>query len=136
MQDWDNMPDKTGMELKRIENEKELLRYNLDALSQDLYKEDTWRLFPIYLVFMNKKLVGYFHVIEQPVVYPALHPDRLTPREFLKVVRSLVTEFKRMTGCPLFMLCNRDTAFGEKNMKRIRLKKAPENAYVYDQDAP
>jgi hypothetical protein len=41
-----------------------------------------------------------------------------------------------MTGNPLFMLCKKDAAFGDKNMTRIRLKRADENAYVYDENAP
>lgn len=128
-------PDKTGIALVRIENEKEMRKWNVDSLSRELWGNDCPRQYPVYIVFYEGKPVGYFLTILQQVVYPALHPDRIAPREFLKIVRSLVTEFKRATGNPLIMLCKKDQAFGEKNFRRIRLKRAPENAYLYDEDA-
>lgn len=124
------------MSLVRINNEKEMLKWNVDALAKDLWGGDCPRQFPVYIVFYEGNAVGYFLTIQQMVVYPALHPERITPREFMKITRSLVTEFKRMTGNPLFMMCKKDQEFGSKNFRRIRLKRAEENAYIYDEEAP
>lgn len=128
-------PDKTGISLICINNEKEMRRWNVDELSQQLWGDDCPRQYPVYLVFHNGMPVGYFLAVQQMVVYPALHPERISPREFLKIVRSLVTEFKRMMGNPIYMLCKKDAEFGSKNLRRIRLKKAEENAYIFDEEA-
>lgn len=129
-------PDKSRMSLLRCENERDLERYNADQLSRDLWNRDMPRRFPIYLVFYDGRIVGFFQAIQQTVVYPALHPDRMSPRVFLKVVKSLVTEMKRHVGDPIFMLCDKAEALGPKNLRRVRLKRAPENAHVYDEEAP
>lgn len=128
-------PNKTGISLIRINNEKEMRKWNVDVLSRELWGDDCPRRYPVYLVFHHGEPVGYFLAIQQMVIYPALHPERTSPRTFMKIARSLATEVKRMTGNPLFMLCKKDAEFGAKNMKRIRLKKADENAYIYDEEA-
>lgn len=128
-------PPKDGISLIRINNEKEMRRWNVDELSHQLWGDDCPRQFPVYLVFYNGTPVGYFLAIQQMVVYPALHPDRISPRAFIKIARSLATEVKRLTGNPLFMLCKKDAEFGPKNLRRIRLKKADENAYIFDEEA-
>jgi hypothetical protein len=128
-------PDKTGISLIRINNEREMRKWNVDELSHELWGNDCPRQYPVYLIFYHGHAVGYFLAIQQMVVYPALHPERLHPREFLKITRSLITEFKRMTGNPLFMLCKKDAEFGAKNMRRVRLKRAEENAYIFDEEA-
>lgn len=130
-----DLPDKTGISLIRIENEKEMRKWNVDALSRELWGNDCPRQYPVYIVFYEGKPVGYFLTILQQVVYPALHPERISSREFLKITRSLVTEFKRMVGNPIFMMCKKDQEFGSKNFRRIRLKKADETAYIFDEDA-
>lgn len=118
----------------RVENEKELRRYNVDAMAQSLFGEPAERYYPIYLVFHHGRLVGYFHAVQQLVVYPALHPELMSPREFIKIVRSLATEFKRMTANPLFMLCGKALELGDKHMLKVRLKRAPETAYIYTEE--
>ena len=128
-------PDKTGISLVRCDNEKALARYNVDKLAHEMIGKDLPRMYPIYLVFYHGALRGYLQMVQQLVVYPALHPDKMKPREFLKITRSLITEFKRMTGNPLYMLCDYAEKLGPKNMKRIRLKKAQEVAYIYDEEA-
>lgn len=110
-------------------------KWSVDLLSRDLWGGECPRQYPVYVVFHHGEPVGYFLAIQQTVVYPALHPERISPRDFLKITRSLVTEVKRMTGNPLIMLCKKDAEFGEKNMRRVRLKKAEENAYIYDEEA-
>jgi hypothetical protein len=126
--------DKAGISLIRCENEKDLQHWNLDQMARELTGKELLRMFPIYLVFYHGQLRGYAHTIPQLVVYPALHPDKMSPRVFLKLTRSLITEFKRMTGNPLFLLCEKAEALGPKNLRRIRLKRAPETAYIYDEE--
>jgi hypothetical protein len=128
-------PDKTGISLIRINNEREMRKWRVDLLSRDLWGGDCPRQYPVYIIFHHGKPVGYFQLIEQVVVYPALHPDKISPRAFLHIARSLVTEIKRMTANPIFMLCKKDAEFGAKNMTRVRLKKADENAYIFDEEA-
>ena len=128
-------PDKAGISVVCCENEKDLLRYPIDALARDITGKDVPRSFPVYLFFYHGNLRGWANVRRQLCVYPAIHPDRVHPREFLKIVKSLVTEFKRFAGDPLFLLCDYAEKLGPKNMRRIRLKKAEETAYRYcDED--
>jgi hypothetical protein len=56
-------------------------------------------------------------------------------REYLKITRSLITEIKRTCGNPLFMLCDRALNGGKRVLKHVRLKRAEETAFVYDNDA-
>ena len=128
-------PEKTDISLIRCENEKDLLRWDLDRLARELTGKEVVRMFPVYLIFYRGELRGYFQAIQQLVVYPALHPDKMSPRTFLKLTRSLIAEFKRMSGNPLFLLCDHALKLGEKNMRRIRLKRAPETAFIYDEEA-
>jgi hypothetical protein len=135
-----DLANKSTISIIRVNNEKELRRYNVDAIANVLFGSDATRLYPIYLVFHHGRLLGYFHAVQQLVVYPALHPDpeKMTPeefREFMEVGRSLVTEFKKMSGNPLFMLCEKMTKVGAKNMRRIRLKQTEETAFMYDEEA-
>lgn len=129
-------PEKTDISLVVIRNEKEMRRWNVDSLSRQLWGGDCPRQYPVHVIFYQGEPVGYFVTVERLVVYPAFHPERMSPREFLKVARSLITEFKRMTGNPLFMLCKKDAEFGPKNLTRVRLKRAEENAYEFDKEAP
>lgn len=127
--------DKVGISLIRISNEKEMRAWDVDALALDLWGNEVPRQYPVYVVYHQGRPCGFFLSIHQLVVYPAMHPERMSPRAFLKVVRSLVTEFKRMAGNPIFMLCDKSEQFGEKNLKRIHLKRASTNAFVYDGEA-
>lgn len=127
-------PDKTGISVVCCENEKELRRYSIDELAQEMIGENVPRRFPVYLLFYYGALRGWANVRRQLVVYPCIHPDRVHPREFLKLTKSLITEFKRMNGDPLFMLCDYARKLGPKNMRRIRLKQAEEIAYIYSEE--
>jgi hypothetical protein len=40
-----------------------------------------------------------------------------------------------MTGNPIFMLCDFADKLGAKNLRRVRLKRAQETAYIYDEEA-
>jgi hypothetical protein len=128
-------PDKAGISLVRCNNERDLVRWDLDTIGQELTGKAIPRLFPIYLVFYQGQLCGYFQTVQQLVIYPAIHPDRLSPRTFVKVVRSLASEMKRFAGNPLFLLCEKAQQLGPRRMKMIRLKKADETAYIYDEEA-
>ena len=129
-------PDKTGISLVCCQNEKDLLAYGADRIAQELVGKDLPRVFPTFLIFYHGRLRGFFQARQQTVLYSGLHPDKISPREFLKISRSLITEVKRMTGNPIFMLCNYADKFGPKNLSRVRLKRAEETAYIYDEEAP
>ena len=124
-------PDKSHISLLKIENEREIARFGIDKIARELWGGPVSRQFPIYLVLHHGRPVGFFQAIQQTVVYPAIHPEYMTPREFVKVVKSLVTEMKRHTGNPLFLLCKKATEIGPKGMRMVRLMKAPEEAYIY-----
>jgi hypothetical protein len=134
MQDSPKDPDKSGINLVCCNNEKDLARYNVDKIAHELFGKDVPRMFPIYLVFYHGKLRGYLQMIQQLVVYPALHPDKMSPKELIRISRSLTTEIKRMSGNPIFMLCQKSELF-KSHTKTVRLKKAEEVAYIYDEEA-
>jgi hypothetical protein len=127
-------PDKSHISLIVVNNEKELQRYNVDAIAQSL-GGPLMRMFPIYLVFYKGSLRGYFQAIQQTCVYTTLHPELMTAREYLKITRSIITEIKRAAGNPLFMLCDRALTTGKRVLKHVRLKRAPETAFIYDENA-
>jgi hypothetical protein len=117
--------------LIRVNNEKELLRYNMDTLSREIHDCDAPRMFPLFLVYYQGSIRGYIRLTEQIVVYPAIHPEMMEARDFIRVVRDLVTECKRMFGNPIFLLCDKAEELGAKHMAAIRLKKTDETAYSY-----
>jgi hypothetical protein len=135
MQDSPKEPDKTGIALIRCDNERDLLRWDVDKLARDMLGKDLPRLFPTFLIFYDGEIRGYFQTVQQLVVYPGIHPDKISPRQFLKISRSLISEVKRNFGNPIFMLCPVAERLGAKNMRRVRLKKAEETPYLYDEEA-
>lgn len=117
--------------LIRVNNEKELRRYNVDELAQDIHACGAPRIFPLFLVYYRGRIRGYFQVVEQVVVYPAFNPELIEPRDFFRIVGDLAIQAKRQWGNPIFMLCEIAEKLGEKHMAGLRLKKAPETAYLY-----
>jgi len=122
------------MALIRVDDERGILEYGVDQISQEVWGGPVSRMFPIYLVFHHGKVCGFFQAIQQTCIYPAIHPEMMSAREFVKVVKSLVTEMKRHVGNPLFLLCPKATEIGAKGMRMVRLKKAPEEAYIYSEE--
>lgn len=129
-------PDKSGISLVRCNNEKELMRFDVDAIAKDLNNgEPLLRMYPVYLVFYNGTLRGYFQAIQQTCIYTTLHPELMSVREYLKITRSLITEVKRACGNPLFQLCDRALSSGSRVLKHVRLKRAKETTFIYDDQA-
>jgi hypothetical protein len=132
-------PEKSDISLILVKNEKELQRYNLDEVARLMGDETAPRTYPIYLVFYRGSFRGYFHMVQQICVYPVLHPELMNIREYLKITRSLITEIKRTYGNPIFMLCDRALEAGAQGrgrvVKHVRLKRAPETAFLYDENA-
>lgn len=128
-------PDKSGISLILVRNEKELQRYNVDIIARDLWGGDVPRMYPIYLVFYHGTLRGYFQAVQRVCIYTTLHPELMNIREYLKITRSLITEIKRSCGNPIFMLCDRALRGGKRVPKHVRLKRAPETAFEYDEEA-
>jgi hypothetical protein len=127
-------PDKSHISLIVVNNEKELQRYNVDAIAHSL-GGTLDRMYPIYLVFYKGTLRGYFQAIQQTCIYTTLHPELMNVREYLKITRSLITEIKRAAGNPIFMLCDRALTTGSRVLKHVRLKRATETAFIYDDQA-
>jgi hypothetical protein len=127
-------PVKEGISIRLVENERQLMALDLDTLAQDLIGQPCDRLFPIYAVYYQGRLRAYFHAIQQLVIYPAFHPDLMTPTELIRISRSLITEVKRMAGNPIFMLCDK-AKFWNRHTKLVRLKKTQEEAYIFDEEA-
>jgi hypothetical protein len=127
-------PDKSDISLVTVHNEKELQQYNVDVIAKDL-GGPLERLYPIYLVFYKGRLRGYFQAVQQTCIYTTLHPELMNIREYLKITRSLITEVKRTAGNPIFMLCDRALNGGKRVLNHVRLKRAPETAFIYDEDA-
>jgi hypothetical protein len=117
--------------LIRVNNEKELRRYNVDNLAREIHEHDAPRTFPLFLVYYRGRIRAYIQMIEQVVIYPAFDPKLMEPRDFMRVVADLATECKRQYGNPLFMLCEIAEQLGEKHMASLRLKKADETAFFY-----
>lgn len=128
-------PDKSDISLVCCNNEKDLARYNIDKIADELWKGHVPRLYPIFLVFYRGTLRGYVQIVNQPCVYTTLHPELMNVREYLKITRSLITEIKRHYGNPLFQLCDRAISSGARVLKHVRLKRAPETTFIYDEDA-
>ena len=129
-----DLTDKSDMSLIPIQNERQIHEFGIDEIARQLWGGPVSRQFPIYLVLHKGHVCGFFQAIQQTVVYPAIHPEMVTPREFVKVVKSLATEMKRHVGNPLFLLCDKATEIGEKGMLMVRLRKAKETAYVYSEE--
>src|SRR6476646_4810995 len=49
---------------------------------------------PIYMIHRGYQLIGYFCLPLLPVFFPAFHPDKVTPRDFLEVCQQV-----RATAC-------------------------------------
>jgi len=125
---------KSPISLLPIENERDMKNFHVDDLARQIWGGPVNRQYPIYLVFHEGRCVGFFQALQQTVIYPAIHPEQMSPREFVEVVKSLTTEMKRHVGNPLFLLCDKAAQIGEKGMRMVRLKKAKETAYVYSEE--
>jgi hypothetical protein len=117
--------------LIRVNNEKELRRYNVDELAKDIHACGAPRMFPLFLVYYRGTIRAYIQLIEQIVVYPAFDPKLMEPRDFMRVVGDLAIECRRLYGNPIFMLCDVAEKLGPEHMASLRLKKAEETAYIY-----
>jgi hypothetical protein len=131
MQDSPSHKIHDQISLIRVNNEKELHRYNVDQLSRDIHARDAHRMFPLFLVYYRGRIRGYFQVIEQVVIYPAFNPELMEPRDFMRIVGDLAIQCRRLYGNPLFLLCDVAEKLGAKHMASLRLKKTEETAYRY-----
>ena len=136
MHDLHKTPDKSAMSLLRIDNERQIEQFGIDQIARELWGGPVSRQYPVYVVFYKGCVVGFFQALQLTCIFPALHPEKMKPREFIKVTKSLVTEMKRHVGFPVFLLCKKATEIGPRGMRLMRLKKAAEEYYVYDEDAP
>lgn len=129
----EDLPDQ-DISLIEVRNEKDLERYNVDGLATELTGKPVQRIFPIFIVFHRGEVKGYFQAIQQTCIYPAIHPEVMGAKEYIKIMSSLITEIKRAVGNPIFMVCNRADKMSAAALKMMRVKKAEENAYVYSEE--
>jgi hypothetical protein len=55
-------------------------------------------IFPVDLAYVNGELKGYYQVTEHAVVYPALHPERTSPRDFYRLFHHLLAAYRQRYG--------------------------------------
>jgi hypothetical protein len=120
--------------LIRVNNEKELRRYNVDELACSVHGYEAERRFPLFLVYYRGRIRAYFQISERVVISPGFNPDLLDPKDFVRIVRDLAIEAKRQYGDPIFLLCGLAEQLGTEHMKTLRLKKTPEMAYTYTEE--
>lgn len=129
------MQDSPDIALKVIENEKALAELELDAAARAFTGERVPRFYPIFVVFYKGKFAGYFQTRQQIVIYPELHPHMVGGmHNYVDLVSTLATETVRNCGNPIFLLCKKANGFGNALLKRMRLKRADETAYIYAED--
>ena len=59
--------------------------------------------FPIFLVFVDSKLVGYYYLSQSVVVWPTVAKGRMSPREFYEMAKTVVAGTKRVFANVLWM---------------------------------
>jgi hypothetical protein len=116
------------------DNEKDILRYDLDKLAMEMTGEPVERTFPIYIVFHHGRCRGYFIAPQRTVVYPTIHPEIRHLDEYRELLTTLAGDIKRLTGNPIFMLCARAEKMGERLVRTFKVKKCAQQAYEYIED--
>jgi hypothetical protein len=48
---------------------------------------------PIYTIDFGGRMIGYYNVIQYPIVCPAMHPKVCTPRNFVETMQSVKNHF-------------------------------------------
>ena len=115
--------------LVTIETEKDIQRYDLDRLAQELTGKPLERFYPIYLVFHHGRLRGFFQSQLRACIYPAIHAELMHAEEYRKIMSSLIREIKRATGNPLFLVCERAEKFSQASLTAFGVRKSSDIAY-------
>lgn len=121
----------SGISIITVANEKDIVKYGVDELSMELTGQNIQRVFPIYLVVYEGQIQGCLHAVQQLVIYPAFRTGKMRPAYFIRMVANLIREFKRMAANPIFMACSEIDKMSPRHLELLRLKKAPETAFLY-----
>lgn len=89
--------------LERLHRPEDAERVGLAALARS-FGHAPPRVYPIDLVRVGGEPKGYFVVQDQVVIYPALHPGRLSPRETVEVFRHAARAYRQRYGDPYLRL--------------------------------
>lgn len=57
-------------------------------------------MFPIDLAYVNGDLKGWYQITERAVIYPALHPEKTSPRDFYRLFKQLFAFYLQRYGNP------------------------------------
>jgi hypothetical protein len=112
----------------KVCNELDIIHWNLDEFAASFPKpEIVARIFPIWVLLVDGKLVGWFHSHAQTLIYFTLHPETFSPRTFYGVARSMNGSFKAVWGDPL--LVTNPGEFSDRLLSKVYLEKFPHDLY-------
>jgi hypothetical protein len=116
----------------RIDDWKSVEKWQLDRFAAE-FGHKIRPVFPIFLVFGNGVLCGYYYAQPQVCIYPAFHPDLVTPRMFYEGGKVLVAATKQVFGNPLWMI--EEGAPGDQPgvMEKLHAHRTPLRVYEVDE---
>jgi hypothetical protein len=87
----------------RIDNEYTAEMWGLPGLARAAGTEFS-PVFPIFVVLLGGKPVGYYYATPHVVVRPTVPPDLMTRREFYEVAKTVIAVSRRSFGNPLWFV--------------------------------
>jgi hypothetical protein len=85
--------------------------------------------FPIFLVFVDGELVAYYYAYPSVSIWPTVHPDRLSPRAFYEVGKTIVAASKCAFGNPLWLIDSESKLSAPEILSKVGLYKPPLSVY-------
>jgi hypothetical protein len=119
------------IEQVRIDDWHGVQMWKLDSFAAE-FGHKIEPVFPIFLVFVDGVLTCYYYAQPQVCIYPAIHPERATPRMFYECGKVLVAALKQSFGNPLWLI-ERDAPAGQPGMLR-KLGLNSTNLRIYETD--
>jgi hypothetical protein len=102
----------------RLDNEDQIRAHKLDAFAAS-FDHQVERLYPIWLAYLEDRLVCYCHLHKQMVAYPAIHPS-ISPREFHDLANTWFRRIKIDYGDPLVCV---PESFPWGNLSKVGLER-------------
>lgn len=122
------MKHRHDVELLRLDDEHDIHMWRLDDFAHE-FGHRVHRVFPIFIVLVDGTLSAYYYAQPHVCIYPAVHPERFTPRSFYEVAKTIVAASKRSFGNPLWMI-GEDTPFlTTELLEKIHLHRSPTTVY-------
>lgn len=85
--------------IERLHRFKEGQREALAAFAAS-FGHEAPSMFPIDLAYVNGDLKGFYQITERAVIYPALHPEKTSPRDFYRLFHHLFASYRQRYGNP------------------------------------